>query len=621
MDQQARLFAELLAESRNAMPSQVQQSFGSDSGAVLVHKQRLQRSADAILSDAGNIIDKSPPMDQLLARATTVPGVMPTLGSSSETDSANGPQDTTSLTRAARIRTSLQKSATGVFSSASTLIGGRSMSDPGRETNSLKGPEHRSNIGGEARSRIESWISPSGIEETFDSASKSTASDSPHAAPMFCRSPGTTLSRSFSGPEMNEDYDTEDEVELEVAQKSLQKGHKNFEKNNFAEAETLLQHGLDRAKVLSQRTKSLLGFKEAELRLAVAKLHQGNLNESEETLLSFTDSFAETDRDALNILYAAHNLSLLYAGRSDYDKAVEYGLKAVKGRRRSLGKDHPDYYDSLNMLASVHSANGDKVGATAYVDLVPPKFRDSSKTSTISRLQRLSKEKEKDLAKERAKQEAREKEEEKQRAKERKKGKGKDKSGEQNEGGDELEEQAKSPVVVAQEWAAQSSLGHKALVFAASRGQGTAVKVLVERGAKLEPNEGSGRTPLIEAASEGHKNTVELLVEKGANIEARDNEERTALIAAALRGKNEVVQVLLDKAANTEARDKEGYTALILAAQENQKETVQMLIEKKANIEAQLNNGKTALQVAKKAGHKAVVLLLKSYGAKDRSWF
>jgi hypothetical protein len=133
-----------------------------------------------------------------------------------------------------------------------------------------------------------------------------------------------------------------------------------------------------------------------------------------------------------------------------------------------LGRDHPDYYDSLNMLASILIANGDKLEAAAYIDLVPPKFRDSTKTSAIHRLQRLEKEKEKELAKERAKKETRGKEEEKQRTKETKKAKGKHKKGgEENDGVEEVEEKTKSPVVAAAECAAQSPPGHKALVFAA----------------------------------------------------------------------------------------------------------------------------------------------------------
>jgi hypothetical protein len=98
------------------------------------------------------------------------------------------------------------------------------------------------------------------------------------------------------------------------------------------------------------------------------------------------------------------------------------------------------------------------------------------KDLTGIQLQHLSKEKKKETAKERAKEEARDKEEEeKERARER--------------GEEEVEERAKSPLVAAQEWAAQSPAGHKALLFAASRGQESAVEVLVARGAKLKLNE------------------------------------------------------------------------------------------------------------------------------------
>ena len=72
------------------------------------------------------------------------------------------------------------------------------------------------------------------------------------------------LTRTFSDPEINEEYDTDDDLELEVTRKSLQKGQRKFEKNIFAEAETLLQHDLDHKTGFSQRTETFLSVKKAE---------------------------------------------------------------------------------------------------------------------------------------------------------------------------------------------------------------------------------------------------------------------------------------------------------------------------------------------------------------------
>jgi hypothetical protein len=88
-----------------------------------------------------------------LARAITVPGMMSTISPGSEGESANRPQDATPLTCAARIQMSLQKSVSGAFCSSSSLIGARSMSGPGRETDSLKGSDRSSNLGGEHESK------------------------------------------------------------------------------------------------------------------------------------------------------------------------------------------------------------------------------------------------------------------------------------------------------------------------------------------------------------------------------------------------------------------------------------------------------------------------------------
>ncbi|MBI2825885.1 MAG: ankyrin repeat domain-containing protein [Planctomycetia bacterium] len=73
-------------------------------------------------------------------------------------------------------------------------------------------------------------------------------------------------------------------------------------------------------------------------------------------------------------------------------------------------------------------------------------------------------------------------------------------------------------------------------------------------------------TPLQYAATKGHGEIVQLLLERGAEVGARDQNERTSLIWAALYGHADVIRRLLDAGANVNAKDYSGWTALDYAA-------------------------------------------------------
>jgi ankyrin repeat protein len=49
------------------------------------------------------------------------------------------------------------------------------------------------------------------------------------------------------------------------------------------------------------------------------------------------------------------------------------------------------------------------------------------------------------------------------------------------------------------------------------------VKLLLEKGAKLETKDSFGQTPLSWAAAKGHEAVVKLLLEKGAELETKSN--------------------------------------------------------------------------------------------------
>lgn len=82
-----------------------------------------------------------------------------------------------------------------------------------------------------------------------------------------------------------------------------------------------------------------------------------------------------------------------------------------------------------------------------------------------------------------------------------------------------------------------------ALLSAAASGKTAEVQALLEKGASIEAQDKSGRTPLMLAAQHGHADTVRLLLQKGAHADARDRSGLTAfgltLLSPAGRGDHE----------------------------------------------------------------------------------
>jgi ankyrin repeat protein len=80
------------------------------------------------------------------------------------------------------------------------------------------------------------------------------------------------------------------------------------------------------------------------------------------------------------------------------------------------------------------------------------------------------------------------------------------------------------------------------LFEAVLRGDKSAVKSMVAKGAYIEETDRDGRTPLLAAIESGNLEMVEFLLKNGANTEARDTYGRTVAYYAVLSGKIDLVR-------------------------------------------------------------------------------
>lgn len=117
-----------------------------------------------------------------------------------------------------------------------------------------------------------------------------------------------------------------------------------------------------------------------------------------------------------------------------------------------------------------------------------------------------------------------------------------------------------------------------ALLLSAQFGHVAVTKLLVDAGANLEHSNVYGCTPLHLAALSGHFGVVEVLTGAGAKLEALSEEFSTPLHLAAQHGSCAVVEALVAAGANTANHNVKGHTPMFMAAVEGRVDVVKFLV-------------------------------------------
>uniref|UniRef100_A0A8B9LR32 Ankyrin 3a n=1 Tax=Astyanax mexicanus TaxID=7994 RepID=A0A8B9LR32_ASTMX len=186
------------------------------------------------------------------------------------------------------------------------------------------------------------------------------------------------------------------------------------------------------------------------------------------------------------------------------------------------------------------------------------------------------------------------------------------------------------------------------LHVAAKRGNGNMVKLLLDRGAKIDAKTKDGLTPLHCGARSGHEQVVEMLLDRGAPILSKTknglsplhmatqgdhlncvqlllqhdvpvddvtNDYLTALHVAAHCGHYKVAKVIVDKKANPNAKALNGFTPLHIACKKNRVKVMELLLKHGASLQAVTESGLTPIHVAAFMGHENIVKQLTHHGA------
>ena len=172
------------------------------------------------------------------------------------------------------------------------------------------------------------------------------------------------------------------------------------------------------------------------------------------------------------------------------------------------------------------------------------------------------------------------------------------------------------------------------LVFAASHGRLSAVKLILRAGASVNQHSADGETALMAAARNGQGPVMEALIAVGANVNAADQRGATALVLAtvwAMRmasvGKSKTatrVKMLLSAGANVNAVDRRGRTAVMSQVrsgggslrEEDRLEVLRALIGAGADVDASDDRRRTPLMASAFRGLNETFNVLREAGAK-----
>jgi len=164
------------------------------------------------------------------------------------------------------------------------------------------------------------------------------------------------------------------------------------------------------------------------------------------------------------------------------------------------------------------------------------------------------------------------------------------------------------------------------LACAVCGGQEAAAELLLNKGADVNLQAGSGRAALHWASMTGHAEMATMLLEKGANVALRDQRGCTALYWAASGSDKEMVEMLLAKGADVNAKSgviiaegqaDEGWTPLHVACTTDRTAVVELLLAHGADVKAKTKNGCIALALAQEREFDEIVELLRRSGAEE----
>ncbi|XP_065835495.1 putative ankyrin repeat protein RF_0381 [Oscarella lobularis] len=166
-------------------------------------------------------------------------------------------------------------------------------------------------------------------------------------------------------------------------------------------------------------------------------------------------------------------------------------------------------------------------------------------------------------------------------------------------------------------------VGYTLLHWAVSKGSNQIVNFLIDKGAHLEAETKTGRTPIMIAVKKGNVELLDLLISKGCDVRAKDKCGHGLLVAAVWGEKVHMFKTVLKMGFDLNETCSNGRTCLHWAAVYDSASIAEILLEQGANLEPRAKRGRTPFLFAVAWGSNNVASLLSTKGcdihAKDEA--
>jgi ankyrin repeat protein len=223
------------------------------------------------------------------------------------------------------------------------------------------GSEYGEPLKADSKARITSWAR---------AAHMANVPEEPHLGSN--ESHNTEDSLASGSATLVDDFESDEEIEAEMAARQVAVAKKRFEAGKYASAETMLRKAYDKALRMHKRPASL-DVKQLSFDIARACFEQHKYDDSYEMCSRLLKELPQDDSSRVQVLDASHLLTQIHLCRREFLQARTQCRQTMNGRKKFEGKS-TGYYATVALMVAIYEAQDDEDEALAWEGSLPDDY-------------------------------------------------------------------------------------------------------------------------------------------------------------------------------------------------------------------------------------------------------